>query len=192
MFPTTVEVVRKIRPKAFIFENVKGLTRSSFANYYQYIQLQLEFPEAFKAPDETWISHLNRLQMEKSSGRRHLAGLTYNVIPTLVNAANFGIPQRRERVFIVGFRSDPGIQWHFPKETHSLDALIHDQWVNSEYWDRHRIPKSKRPSMPPGIRSKVDRLKMQLFLPASHPWRTVRDALATLPLPNARAVVKLS
>ena len=42
MFPATVDVVRTLRPKAFIVENVKGLTRSSFANYYQYILLQLE------------------------------------------------------------------------------------------------------------------------------------------------------
>src|SRR5690348_12805172 len=34
MFPATVEVVRKLKPRAFIIENVKGLTRSSFANYF--------------------------------------------------------------------------------------------------------------------------------------------------------------
>jgi len=39
MFPATVDIVRRLRPQAFIFENVKGLTRASFANYYQYILL---------------------------------------------------------------------------------------------------------------------------------------------------------
>ncbi len=37
MFPAAVDFVRRLRPRAFIFENVKGLTRSSFANYFQYI-----------------------------------------------------------------------------------------------------------------------------------------------------------
>lgn len=117
MFPIAIDVIRRLRPKAFIVENVKGLTRSAFANYYQYILLGLEFPEILRRPREDWYEHLLRLQKEKTSGRHD--GLTYNVVPTLVNAANYGIPQRRERVFIVGFRSDLGIEWSFPAPTHS-------------------------------------------------------------------------
>ena len=186
MFPATVEVISKIKPSAFIVENVKGLTRSSFANYYQYIQLQLEFPEVNIAPDETWTKHLLRLQMEKSSGRRRVTGLTYNLLPSVVNAADFGIPQRRERVFIVGFRSDLDIQWHFPNETHSLDALLYDQWVSGEYWERHGIAMARRPRPPDTYRSRLDRLSSQFYQPVHHPWRTVRDALATLPSPDTR------
>jgi DNA (cytosine-5)-methyltransferase 1 len=33
MFPEALRAVRKVRPKAFIFENVKGLLRRGFANY---------------------------------------------------------------------------------------------------------------------------------------------------------------
>ena len=183
MFPTTVDVIRKIRPKAFIIENVKGLTRSAFANYYQYIQLQLEFPEVSRKLDETWVKHLSRLQMEKTSGRLHTVGLTYNLLPTLVNAADYGIPQRRERVFIVGFRSDLGIAWHFPNKLHSLEALLYDQWISAEYWERHNVPKSKRPAVPVAYKQRVQRLSTQLFKPVHHPWRTVRDALGSLPPP---------
>ena len=120
MFPATTEVIRTLRPKAFIVENVKGLTRSTFANYYQYILLRLELPEMTRKKNEDWFEHLLRLQKEKTSGRQH--GLTYNVVPTVVNAADYGIPQRRERVFIVGFRSDLGIEWSFPEATHSRDG----------------------------------------------------------------------
>jgi len=134
MFPATVEVVQALRPKSFIIENVKGLTRSSFANYYQYILLQLEFPEVTRRSRESWLDHLKRLQAEKTSGALHVSGLTYNVVPTLVNAADYGVPQKRERVFIVGFRSDLGVEWSFPKPTHGLDALLHSQWVTGEYW----------------------------------------------------------
>lgn len=42
MFPAAVEVIRALRPKSFLIENVKGLTRSTFANYYQLILLRLQ------------------------------------------------------------------------------------------------------------------------------------------------------
>ena len=53
-----------------------------------------------------WFDHLLRLQAEHTSGRLQGHGLTYNVAPTLVNSANYGVPQKRERVFLVGFGSD--------------------------------------------------------------------------------------
>ena len=146
--PATVEVVRKLRPKSFIIENVKGLTRSSFANYYQYILLQLEFPEVVRRNSETWMEHFERLQTEKTSGTLHLSGLTYNVVPTLVNAADYGIPQKRERVFIVGFRSDLGIEWSFPAATYSQDALLHSQWVTGEYWTGTALPNGNALPLP--------------------------------------------
>ncbi len=44
MFPEAVRAVREIRPRAFLFENVKGLTRTGFASYFEYIRLQLTYP----------------------------------------------------------------------------------------------------------------------------------------------------
>lgn len=184
MFPSTVEVVRKLRPKSFIVENVKGLTRSSFANYYQYILLQLEFPEVVRKGCDSWQEHMKRLQAEKTSGALHLSGLTYNVVPTLVTAADFGIPQKRERVFIVGFRSDLGIKWSFPRTTHSLDALLYSQWVTGEYWERHGISSKSRPALPAKLKGKVRKLADMLFPLAEQPWRTVRDALVDIPDPR--------
>src|SRR5690606_5063481 len=163
MFPSTVELARKLHPKSFIIENVKGLTRSSFANYYQYILLQLEFPEVARRHSETWMSHLRRLQEEKTSGALHGKGLTYNVVPTLVNAADYGVPQKRERVFIVGFRSDLGIEWSFPRPTHTFDALLYSQWVSGEYWDRHEVPKARRPGIPEKLEARVKKLSSRLW-----------------------------
>jgi len=185
MFPATVDVVRTLRPRAFIIENVKGLTRSAFANYYQYILLQLEFPEITRGEEEEWFAHFLRLQAERTSGRCHaVRGLTYNVAPTLVNAANYGVPQKRERVFIVGFRSDLGIQWSFPQETHSLDALMFDQWVSGEYWDQHKVSSRRRPPKPEGIAGRVARLRSRNAPVEGRPWMTVRDALRGLPDPE--------
>lgn len=187
MFPITVELVRKLKPKSFIIENVKGLTRSRFANYYQYILLQLEFPEVTRRQRETWMDHLHRLQTEKSSGIWHVKGLTYNVVPTLVNAADYGVPQKRERVFIVGFRSDLGIEWSFPRSTHSFDALLYSQWVTGDYWEKHQIPKSKRPEIQEKLETRINKLSGQLLPVEGSPWCTVRDALIEVPDPRQRA-----
>lgn len=186
MFPATVDIVRKLRPKAFIVENVKGLTRSTFANYYQYILLQLEFPEVPARRNEEWFDHLLRLQAERTSGRQKGKKLTYNVVPTLVNAADYGVPQKRERVFIVGFRSDLDVDWSFPRPTHSYDSLLHDQWVTGEYWERHQVPRRARPTMPASLASRVRRIAHSLPFANELPWRTVRDAIAGLPSPLAR------
>ena len=182
MFPVTVEVIRKLRPRAFIIENVKGLTRPSFHNYYQYILLQLEFPEFVRGRDESWSDHALRLQKHATTSRRFMDGLTYRVVPTLVNAANYGVPQRRERVFIVGFRSDQDARWSFPRETHSFDALLHDQWVTGAYWERHGIA-HMRPSPPPRLSTTLNRLRGLALQPTHAPWRTVRDAITDLPAP---------
>jgi DNA (cytosine-5)-methyltransferase 1 len=185
MFPVMIDVIRKLKPRAFIVENVKGLTRPSFANYFQYILLQLEFPEVVRRGSEEWKSHHRRLQAEKTSGRLHSGDyLAYNVIPTLVNAANHGIPQKRERIFIAGFRNDQGIEWSFPAESHSLDALLHDQWISGMYWDRHEVARSRRPATPAALEARIKRLRHQGKPLFHQPWRTVRDALHGLPDPE--------
>ena len=186
MFPVTVDVIRRLRPRAFIIENVKGLTRSAFHNYYQYILLHLQFPELSKKPDEGWSDHYRRLQQYQTTHKRSAQGLTYHVSPTLVNAANFGVPQKRERVFIIGFRSDQDVRWSFPRDTHSLDALLHDQWVTGAYWDRHEVARSHRPPPPARLVATLNRLR-GLGLPPMHaPWQTIRDALRGLPEPHAQ------
>lgn len=182
MFPATVEIIRKTQPKAFIVENVKGLTRAAFANYFSYIQLQLSFPEVVRKDDEAWVDHLARLEREKTSGV--LQGLTYDVVTRLVNAADYGVPQRRERVFFVGFRHDVGASWSFPEETHSREALIVDQLVTGHYWERHKVAKKARPAPATATASAARRLREQNEPFNTLPWRTVRDALLGLPDPE--------
>ncbi len=186
MFPATVDVIRRLKPRAFIVENVKGLTRASFSNYFEYIQCQLEFPELSRRADESWVDHHARIQTFKTSKRKSGSGLTYRLITTLVNAANYGVPQKRERVFIVGFRSDIDARWAFPHESHSLDALLFEQWVEQGYWDRHHVPRARRPAVPAVYATAVERMKGLRLLPTRAPWRTVRDACVGLPEPTAR------
>lgn len=183
MFPEVVRALRELRPKALLIENVKGLTRKTFADYFSYVVLQLSHPEIVRCPEEDWLSHRARLERYHTKGS--WSGLEYNVVPRLLNAANFGVPQRRERVFFVGFRSDLGVEWTFPSESHSLESLLADQWVTGEYWDSHKVAKKNQPPMPARFAARVSQLKQsrtgELFSPAR--WRTVRDALSGLPDP---------
>jgi DNA (cytosine-5)-methyltransferase 1 len=178
MFPQAVRALRESKPRAFIFENVKGLTRQTFRNYVEYIRLQMIHPEVVLRADESWGDHLARLEQHETSGSR--SGLTYNVVIHLANAADYGVPQRRERVFFVGFRSDLGLAWSFPRETHSADALAWDQYRDSSYWDRHRIGWRER-AFSERARARAWKLRGR---PDTKPWATVRDALKGLPDPE--------
>lgn len=179
MWPEAVRAVRETKPKAFIFENVKGLTRASFATYFAYIVHQLTYPEITRRPTESWEDHLSRLERHHTGRRRNSDGLVYRVVPRLLNAANYGIPQRRERVVFVGFRSDLGIEWSFPEETHSLEALLWSQ-TKGDYWERHEVARRAR-----GIALRLqERASRLLEKPTSQPWRTTRDAIGDLPDPE--------
>lgn len=176
LFPEAIRAVRQTRPKTFMFENVKGLTRASFHNYFQYIQMQLRYPELTRRSKESWRRHLARLEKYHTAGRHN--GLHYFVTPRLLNAANFGVPQKRERVIIVGVRADLHMPFTFPEESHSRDRLLYEQWVTGEYWERHKVSEARRPE-PTISAAKIDRLRENP--PATLAWRTVRDATARLP-----------
>ena len=182
MFPEVVRGVRVLRPRAILIENVKGLTRPTFARYFEYIRLQNTYPEVFLKKDEEWGDHLSRLERHHTKGRRD--GLYYRLVSRLLNAADYGVPQRRERVFFVGFRSDLNLEWSFPKPTHSQDALLWDQWVSGEYWERHEVSRKNRPTLSARFSARVEEMKATRQKPQEKPWATVRDALSDLPDPR--------
>lgn len=181
MFPHAISSIRNFAPKAFMFENVKGLLRQSFAEYFNYIILQLTYPEVPLLSDD-WKLNLSSLERVHTTG--NYKGLKYNVIYRMVNAANYGVPQKRERVIIVGIRSDLGVSWNFPEETHSEDALLWEKYVTMEYWDRHNVNPCER-ELKKRLKEK-ERLtcKYGMFKPSGKPWVTVRDAISNLPAPT--------
>lgn len=184
MFPEAVRAVRELKPECFLFENVKGLLRQSFSTYFGYVLLQLTYPTCVRKKDESWESHLSRLE-RRHTGKSKLS-LTYRVVFRLLNSADFGVPQHRHRVFIVGFRSDLGREWSFPPPTHNLDRLLWDQWVEKSYWDKHEVPLRRRPDLPGRFARRVSELASDFFTqpPPGEPYRTVRDALTNLPDPR--------
>lgn len=181
MFPEAVRVVREVQPQAFIFENVRGLLRKSFSSYFNYILLQLQHPEVIKAENMTWQEHLSLLEKHHTSGKEQ--GLSYNVVFRLLNAADYGVPQVRHRVLIVGFRSDFNVNWAFPQPTHSQEALLYSKWVSQDYWEQHDM---KIPAEIPLSAKKIKSIQRMVEdgICASERWQTVRDAIGDLPDPS--------
>lgn len=50
-------------------------------------------------------------------------GAGYNIFHRILDAADYGVPQHRERLFIVGIRRDLNRQFHFPTPTHGPDSV---------------------------------------------------------------------
>lgn len=78
-FPIFIDAVKKLQPKVFMFENVRGLLYSN-----------------------KWYFDLVVEELQK---------LGYFIDYKLLNAVNFGVPQNRERLFVVGHRA----KFNFPK-----------------------------------------------------------------------------
>ena len=175
MWPEAVRAVRETRPRAFLFENVRGLTRPAFAEYLHWILKALAHPSIALREGESRLSHRARLR----------GAAEYRVAYHSVNAADYGAAQKRHRVIILGMRADLGLAPPELPPTHSRARLIWDQWVSGDYWARHGIA---RPAAPPAQDAALARrLAAGGTRPEGLPWRTVRDALAGLGAPAVAA-----
>jgi len=180
LFAEVVRAARILRPKAILIENVRGLRRSKFKEYLEYILLALASPELARDPKQSWRDHFKAL-IKQGAMPTVRKPLRYDVYIHLVNAADYGVPQCRERVFIVAFRSDLEIQWQLPKPTHSLLALAWDQWKTGNYWRRHRLQRRRPGRVSRRMASAIDSINESDLESPLLPWNTIRDAQRGLP-----------
>lgn len=177
MWPEAIRAVRETLPQAFLFENVRGLTREAFADYLRWITSYLTHPGITRLEGEGHLEHLARL------GRVTVPPV-YDVKVIKVNAADFGAPQKRHRVIVAGVRRDLGIDFTPPMATHSRERLLWDQWVTGEYWARHGMQQPNDGAIQAQDVSLVRRLRGQDTPPTGAAWVTTRDALVGLGEPN--------
>ena len=93
LWEDSIRLVKKNLPKAFIFENVKGL-----------------YDPRNKGSLDLIISEF------KKCG--------YDVFHKVLNAYDFGLPQNRDRLFIVGFKKEQKVDFNFPKPLNKSKTLI--------------------------------------------------------------------
>ena len=181
MFPEFFRALREMGPLAFICENVRGLLRPSFKPYFDYIINELRMPFVERG-DSDWQQHSKTLSEEwlTTPATDEERRKRYVVLPTPVNAADYGVPQVRHRVIIVGFRMDLGIGedlWvdkFMPRRTHSEASLMrHLGNPRSDYWKRHQtVPAAVRRQVIEAAPVVEDNEDTTLL-----PWRTLRDAI---------------
>tara|TARA_R110000751_G_C13618475_1_gene464243 strand:+ start:6 stop:767 length:762 start_codon:yes stop_codon:yes gene_type:complete len=109
----------KNKPRYFIFENVKGL-------------LSDDSGRTFKR----WLDYLGK----SINGNPIIFPLeqcaNYHIYYKVLNSKDFGVPQNRERVFIIGIRDDEDNYFRFPKEEHlklKLKDVLEDE-VDGKYY----------------------------------------------------------
>lgn len=180
MWPEAIRAVRELTPRAFLFENVPGLLSPRCAPYLRWIVASLRHPQCTRQSNEAHDAHLERLDRSRSA-------LRYIVGVFLVNAADFGAAQQRRRVVVAGLRREPGAPEQAltaPVPTHSRDALLWEQWISGEYWQRHGLCAPKCGPEDPRDAAWVDALRASDKRPSALPWITTRDALAGLGEPD--------
>ena len=169
LFPIVLNALRALRPNAVLIENVRGLERKAHVKYLEYILRQLSWPDLTPASQESWAEHDSRLRQHSGCGKRLPP---YRVSWKVLNAADFGIPQIRHRLFIVATQS--GLpEFSFPMPTHSKQKLIEEQ-ASGVYWEARNLPVSPVSQAHCGTDNCAqDKL----------PWVTVRDKISDLPPP---------
>ncbi|MBZ0201869.1 MAG: DNA cytosine methyltransferase [Ignavibacteria bacterium] len=96
LYKSFLKFVDAKKPKAFVAENVKGLLTAN--NKKAIAQIIIDFEKIQPG---------------------------YVVFPKLYNFADYGVPQLRERVLLVGIRVDTNFNFKHPNPTHGLNKLPH-------------------------------------------------------------------
>jgi DNA (cytosine-5)-methyltransferase 1 len=120
LFYNSLEFIKKNKPKIFIFENVKGLLSADNGKVFQ-----------------NWLQLLGNKINGNTILFPHKDSANYSIYWQVLNSKDYGVPQNRERVFIVGFREDR--EFTFPKKEYLklklkdiLENKVDDKYFLSE------------------------------------------------------------
>lgn len=97
LFYEYVKVIEWLNPRAFVMENVKGLLSMNGGRVISTIKEEFES-----------------------------AGIGYNVDYKILKASNYGVPQVRERVILIGFRKDLKVFPEFPKKNCNYEVTVNE------------------------------------------------------------------
>jgi DNA (cytosine-5)-methyltransferase 1 len=105
LFPRMLQLVEKLKPRAVMIENVRGIMDPKFSDYRDWIRARLE-GGTYRADDGQTVRD---------------EGLGYTVCRwDVLEASDFGVPQLRPRAILVAFRDDviEDLKYEWPAPTH--------------------------------------------------------------------------
>lgn len=115
-----LRLLEKIKPKMFLFENVKGILsmreifyREDEAGNTLYEEVKKHRGSHEYTTKEPIVDHYGDLVINRLAEEFDRIG--YNIQYRTMMATEFGVPQIRERVFIIGIRKDLDLTWEYPK-----------------------------------------------------------------------------
>lgn len=120
LFYNSHEFIVKNNPRYFIFENVKGLLSDDNGKTFQ-----------------RWIDYLGGKSVNGNPVIfPHENATPYHVYYQVMNAKHYGVPQNRERIFIIGIRDDADNDFSFPKPFHLVKRLkdVLESEVDEKYF----------------------------------------------------------
>ena len=100
-------IIRFKKPKAFILENVKGLVNHDKGKTL-----------------DTILNKLSKNINGVENKNKHLDCLNYDVHYKVINSKEFGVPQNRERIYIVGFKQESLFKFPVGEEKKTLLDVI--------------------------------------------------------------------
>ena len=112
LFPEAIRLIREIKPKAVMLENVRGFLDPGFEAYRNHIFKSIR--------DLGYVTHIK-----------------------LLNASNFGVPQLRPRVVIIGIRKDQYGAFAYPEDRPDsaktvgetlYDLMAENKWAGAKRW----------------------------------------------------------
>lgn len=173
LFGEYVRVINQIRPKYIVLENVEGFMDMQFMGYEGITGIK--YPDGSVTPD--------LLQSE-------LKEIGYQTLePQILNAADYGVPQRRRRVIFIGYREGAKVP-SYPKPTtpnkhltlkDAIGDLILDENIRNAVNSRKsHYQVESRNGRTPGMDGKPIQLKGELSctkLPNATPIVTERFSL---------------
>ena len=109
--------------QGFSVANMKRTTEDSRNELYKQLirVIDAKKPKFFLAENVKGILSLEKGRVIEMI-MNDFSALGYTVKKKVLNAANYGVPQTRERVIIVGVRNDLDFVYNYPSETHNSDG----------------------------------------------------------------------
>ena len=124
LFYNSHEFIKVNNPRYFIFENVRGLMSDDNGKTFQ-----------------RWIDYLAKSVNGQPVIFPHEKSVNYHIYYKVLNSKDFGVPQNRERIFIIGIRDDKDNNFRFPKEellTKRLKDVLESE-VDEKYYLSEKV-----------------------------------------------------